>query len=210
MREGPLFVLLLAVLIAFCCDRESRAREPDGSCFASTIVATKQEPTLQDRIFAVLQSMPPSVWDEDEPPNDREARLDFAAHLIATASRDYRDAAALLTLWWFESRGALYVWRGCRPEEIPEGAPDCSGGNARSPWQLEEVACHEGWELPRGSDEALYEFARCARARWRGALTACGSVHGAFARYATGSECEHPQAAARARDYQLRLLQLQR
>lgn len=204
MKDGPLFALLIAALICFCCGRESEASE--------------REPDLRERVFAVLQGMPPSVWDKDEDPNDREARLDFLAVTIATVSRDYVDAAALLTIGRFESRFARYVQAGC--VDIPVGAPNCSGRHARSPWQLEEVACAEGWARPRGSDEALLRFAACARARFRGALTRCEGKHaggrwaGAFAGYRS-IDCAweggpHQGARPRARSFQVRLSQLQR
>jgi len=202
MNERALFVAFLLALVVWSCGRESEAAEP----------------TIEDRVFSVLQSLPRSKWDAEEPTDEREARLDFLAVTIATASRDESDAAALLTILWFESRGARYVQAGCRSEDIPIGAPNCSGGRARSPWQLERVACQEGWALPRGSDAALLAFATCARRRWRGALTRCEGKHaggrlaGSFAGYRS-VDCAweggpHQGSRARARGFQVRFNQL--
>jgi hypothetical protein len=201
MRDGPLALLLLAALVCYCCGRTSEAAEP---------------PPRVERIRLVLDSAPVSTWDRDEPPAARDARLDELARAIDAASRDDRDAAVLLTISGVESGHAAYVQHGCDP--VPEGASDCDGGLARSPWQMHVTACRPGWAHLRGSTEALEAFALCARRRFAGSLKRCqgrhpgGDLAGAMAGYrsvdCTWEGRPHDGARARARLYSLRLGQL--
>lgn len=205
MRDGPLFALLIAALIAFCCGRESEAGE---------------RPPLRERVRIVLEQMPRSVFD-DETEAEQAARLDELADAIDAAARDDHEAAALLAIGGAESHFAEYVQSGCHyPDGIPKGAGHCDRGKSRSPWQMKVTACRAGWVLPRGSEAALRAFAVCARKRFLGGLKRCsgrhpgGDIAGAMAGYRS-VDCTwegRPHDGARARDrlYRLRLMQLRR
>jgi hypothetical protein len=195
--------MLLAALVCYCCGRQSDASDETG---------------LRDDIRRVLGKSPPSRFD-DETTEQRSARLDAIADDIAAASRDRREAAALLAIGQMESGWAEYVGAGCRyPGGIPKGAGHCDRGLSRSYWQMKQVACRPGWALSRGSRESQGVFAVCARKRFLGALRRCqgrhpgGDIAGAMAGYRSAN-CswegrEHDGARARGRLYHLRLSQL--
>lgn len=205
MKDGPIFAMLVAAIICYCCGRDSEACE---------------RPPLLERVRAVLEQAPASQWDRDETAAERDQRLDDVSEAIDLAARDDSEAAALLAIGGAESNFAGYVVRGCHyPDGIPRGAAHCDLGKSRSPWQMKITACRQGWALPRGSDAALKAFAVCARKRFLGALKRCSGRHqsrdpiaGAMAGYrsisCTWEGRQHDGARARARLYRLRLLQL--
>lgn len=195
------FLALLLAALAFCAPRPAHADD------------------LRDRVRLIIDKMARSTWDRDEDPAAQTQRLDLTADAIAQASRHDFDAAALLTIAEYETHFAGYVSQGCHyPEGIPRGAPHCDQGAARTYWQLHERACPAGWSCPRGSSEALVEFALCARIRFTRYLESChgrhpgGRLAGGFAAYPKG-DCtregsERDGARARARGLQRRLFQL--
>jgi len=193
MKNGPLFAIFIAALVCYCC---GRPYEADAS-------------PLEDAVLEVLQSMPPSRWDAEEPPESRAERLSEVAEAITVASRDGRDAAMLLALGRSESNFAGYVGAGC--VDIPDGAANCDRdpktgeSRARSYWQPWRRTCPVAWSYPRGSREALFAFALCARKRFWGAANTCRDRHpagylaGGFSGYRRGAECAWAPGAKRAR-----------
>lgn len=189
-------------------------------CATGRSSATPKQPTeLRDQIRLVLGNLQRSMWDADEDPSEQAARLDLAADAMAAATKDEFEAAALLTIGGVETNFAGYVAAGCKyPEGIPKGASTCDNGTSRSYWQMKITACRTGWALERGSTQALFAFAKCARARFLGSLKRCDGRHpggrlaGAFAGYRS-VDCEwegrpYDGARARAAALQVRLSQL--
>ena len=182
---------VLVILVVYACGRDSVAGQESG-------------------VLRELQSMPRSRFDVDGP-DGRADRLSRLAGVIARVSAKPRDRAILLTLGRNESAFAEYVGAGCT--DIPEGAPDCDGGRARSYWQAWEVACPQAWKLERGSDEATEAFARCALRQMHSAARRCRGRHpagywaGGFSGYRSAS-CTWGPAAARARELEVRASRL--
>jgi hypothetical protein len=201
-RDSVVFAAVLLLLLVYSCGRPAEASENH----------------LRARVLSALERQPVSKWD-DESPKERRARLEFIADAIAGASRNAHEAAVLLTIGEVETHWAGYVGAGCDyPGGIPEGASTCDRGTSRSYWQMKESACREAWLLPRGSDRAMYAFAKCARERFNGAIKRCAGRHpggdlaGGFAGYRS-VDCawegrEHDGARARARRFHRRLAQL--
>jgi len=189
MKDRLLFVFFLTFIIVWSCGREAEAQEMPG----------------YEEVRKVLVEMTPSVFD-NEATDEREARLALVSHAIVNASRNEMDVAILLTLGRYESWFAEYVGTGCHyPKGIPKGAGDCDKGRSRSYWQMKKHACRTGWRYKRGSKEALFAFALCARRQFRGALGRCRNRHsagywaGGFSGYAKSTICTWRPAAERAR-----------
>lgn len=172
-----------------------------------TVVAEDKRPLVDD-VRRVLSEEPVSQWD-DEGEEQRAKRLDEIASAIVHASQgSRRRAAALLALGHHESNWARYVGDGC--QDVPDGAPDCDRGKARSYWQVHRSVCPRAW-----GDDSLDAYARCAdRVFWR-AVRRCrersrhGEIAGGFSGY-TGASCNWGLAAKRAKTYRLRLAKLSR
>jgi hypothetical protein len=144
-------------------------------------------------VFAPLVALasdcrPPRAWvDRNEPAEEYDARIDKLFELTASLHRV--DRAGLRAISYGESRWAKYVLFDCtwRPDDA---GGNCSGGQARSYFQLEISACPELFERPKGdgTEETLRVATKCALQRWQYARRACPTIEGAFAKYG-GREC---------------------
>ena len=139
--------------------------------------------------FVPPDCRPPRAWvDRHEPQAAYDRRIDDLYRVVAGLSRDER--AGLLAIAYGESRFAKHVLHDC--VATPPGAGNCSGGHARSYFQLERSACPELFERPKGdgAPETLQIAADCALKRWRYARGVCPELEGAFAKYG-GRDCGH-------------------
>lgn len=131
---------------------------------------------------------PPRAWvDRHEPKEEYDARIGLLYELTENLSR--RDRAGLRAIGYGESRFAKYVALDCLV--IPDDAGgNCSGGNARSYFQLEISACPDLFERPKGegTEANLRVAVKCALQRWQYAQRVCATIEGAFAKYG-GREC---------------------
>lgn len=141
-----------------------------------------------------MASFPVAWVDREEPTAERNARLND----VWDAVRGFpvRERAAVLAIWFGESRLAKYVLLDC--VTMPEDATgNCDKGRARSYGQLHRAACPELHELPRGtgSPESVRIAAECTRRHWLFALRRCGgNVEQSFAGYA-GRQCDSVTAS---------------
>lgn len=176
---------------------------------------------LKESLLAAVLSFP-SWHGDDEPADDRDARLETivqaidlaAAEAVCAGPREPEDQKSecvplwngtrrelsflLLTQAFFETRLALHVHQGkCRSH-----LGECDSGKATSLWQLQA-----GGHLPKArwqqlagtSLEATTAAAlEAARALGRG-RNYCGSVEGAVSLYATGRTCKWEPAKKRVR-----------
>lgn len=131
---------------------------------------------------------PPRAWvDRHEPTEEYDARISKLYELTASLHRV--DRAGLRAISYGESRWAKYVLFDCtwRPDDA---GGNCSGGKARSYFQLEISACPELFERPKGdgTDETLRVALKCALQRWQYARRVCPTIEGAFAKYG-GRDC---------------------
>lgn len=138
--------------------------------------------TKESRTLAVLSSFPVHYTDKDEDSDKRAARLLELQTAVDSATRNYEERAALLTLLKYESGTAAYVQEG-RCSDGPRGKFECDSGRAKGPWQLHG-------EVP----DDLSEQAALAIKLWRAARLRCSKVvpnehEGAFSGYATGGKC---------------------
>ena len=144
---------------------------------------------LTDRIHAVLMAQPRHTSDQDENPDDREARLREVAASVAAAvfharcekawaQSDCRPvwrgdrltlAAAVLAMGWHETRWASRAQDG-RCLELPKGQqcdrdPKTGEPRAFGPWQQWRVSCAAAWNFDATSPDALRAGAWCATRR---------------------------------------------
>lgn len=166
-------------------------------------------------VHAVLVDLPAfSKEPEPETPEERAKRLRVIAEATWAAAQSRpagytraRWAAVLVSLGWHETRLARYVHVGAC-ETGPKGMrcdphPRTGVRQSIGPWQQQRSACPAVWALPEGSDEMIFEAARCASARLQSALRRCQQraptpLVGAYSGY-RGASCNWHKAPARER-----------
>lgn len=163
------------------------------------ISAAAQANTLE-----LLEALPPSPADIEEPSIDRSYRLEVVAVSIDAAAEEHASSLApvetrayLISLGWWETRFALNVHqRRCRSTEC-DAHPRYIDGKlvvwhrARSPWQFQRWGYTAPvWDSYHGADigSTMRAARLAAKVMIRGRL-ACGTPAGAFTYYATGGRC---------------------
>lgn len=139
---------------------------------------------LAAKLLAVMLELPVFYLDRGEDPTARRERLSELAEAIADASANRTEAAALLAAAWHESRFSKMVQEG-RCDELPAGMR-CDDGKARGNWQLHRAACTELWDRPVSEHARI--GARCAMRLLRVFRRDCGTIPGAYGRFA-GRAC---------------------